>query len=497
MKKFTVLLCLFLLLLSSFLLPVSASQTTEISELGMQISISDAYHICTRENISQKALDIFEISDEDMMSFFKENDCYFDAVTESYEKECMVYAFHTGGVYGSNFNDLTVAEKNDLINELFSEYPDTSIVTFGDDSYIYVDFYSDGSSLGCYTIKDDVWFSVTLDSYDTENTEAIADEFEEIMNSVAFTSEPTLTYEEVTLGADVQALLPTQPQTVTLDEASLSITLPAEFIPITRDCKDGDIGLIILGISATDFLNIAWESDAHLIAITQDVGAEINVTVVENEDLAVIGDFMTQSDSVLNLLAKSLMESGLSDVTYSDYELCTIGDTKYIKLNFTDIDSQGIQYYTLVNGVGVNIILYCYDDAAYEQTVATFEQIIQDAVFTHDESLAGVNISTFMGLGIGIGIFILLFPLIVIAIVIIIVVTSKKKKAKLLQEQQAQAAANAQFYTQNGLPQNPYQQPAYPAYQQPQQPMQPAEPTAPTTNEADPFINPDAFNADE
>ncbi len=154
-------------------------------------------------------------------------------------------------------------------------------------------------------------------------------------------------------------------QTVTAEELGMTITFPEDFMLFSREIDPANENLFVLGTTAEALEAQFRESGVYLNAIHMDPLYEYVVTMTTDSGMQALGDFSDFSDSELEQMAdETLRILGETGITYSGYEIARIGSYTYFILDPSQImDGQqvyGHQYYTIFNGMAVNITLQSY-----------------------------------------------------------------------------------------------------------------------------------------
>ena len=170
--------------------------------------------------------------------------------------------------------------------------------------------------------------------------------------------------------------------TYTLDELDMEISVPNELVVFTRDLDDSDLYLSLFGLEKESFLNTMISSDIYLSAVDMDTGAEVVVTMTENE----VSNFNLLSDAELSALQENL-DSIYQDLgrTYLGSEIYRHHQATFVKINFTTPDPEmpinSLQYYTIYANKAINITLHSYNDAISTEQALMLQNIVNSAAF--------------------------------------------------------------------------------------------------------------------
>ena len=175
-------------------------------------------------------------------------------------------------------------------------------------------------------------------------------------------------------------------QTVTAEELGMTITFPEEFMLFSREIDPADENLFVLGTTAEALEAQFRESGVYLNAIHMNPLYEYVVTMTTDSGMQALGDFSDFSDKELEQMADEMLialeETG---VTYSGYEIAHIGSYTYFILDPSQImggqQVYGHQYYTIFNGMAVNITLQSYTGKVTPEMKAEHRAIMETVSF--------------------------------------------------------------------------------------------------------------------
>jgi hypothetical protein len=171
-----------------------------------------------------------------------------------------------------------------------------------------------------------------------------------------------------------------------LNELNMSIRLPPEFLVITRDTVHGAEVLEANGLTVEDVQAGFVPAGIYLNAMPEDFHSEYVISSHRTAESERIGDFAGYTESELEEiispedLAAQFRLGGL-DVTAGP--VSRINDRLYYTLDFGQDDLiYSRQFFTIANGLAVNIIYNKWDEPITEEDTEQLDIIIKGIVFS-------------------------------------------------------------------------------------------------------------------
>ncbi len=171
--------------------------------------------------------------------------------------------------------------------------------------------------------------------------------------------------------------------TYNIDEYGVSITIPSEYIVITRDIPDDDPNLSEIGLSKSEMLSLMISGNSYLDALDKNTNSEIVVTIRESP----VPDFNLCDDAMLEDLMSTLLpgfdEAG---VNLGNIEVYQNQQAKYIKiqvdhqLNGSD-KTYAIEYLTSCNDILLCLTLSSYSGKIDPSTEKVLNTIVDSIKF--------------------------------------------------------------------------------------------------------------------
>lgn len=174
-----------------------------------------------------------------------------------------------------------------------------------------------------------------------------------------------------------------------LEKIGASVAVPEGMKALKYPVQEGDPNLSGLGIDAAA-ANSMFETLGTLLRVELSGGnGEIVVNYVENDGVKSVSDFRLYEEKEFESQFASLKEEGEKlavPVHYLDYRVEDFHAGRFMTLNFTSAEEAsnriaGKQYYTVVNGKGVSVILRARgaEAEAYDEMILT--QMVESMSF--------------------------------------------------------------------------------------------------------------------
>lgn len=168
--------------------------------------------------------------------------------------------------------------------------------------------------------------------------------------------------------------------TYELDEVGLTVSIPADYLVVTRDTPENSSVFSELGMTKADMMAIFEADSIYLDAFSPAIDEEIVVTMAPNN----ISNISNFSDSLLQQMAKAAADAFHTiGSEVSKYEIYQNGAVKYIKFYHTHAttNTHSLQYYTIIDNKAINITLHSYKGSLTTQQEATVKNVIDSIQF--------------------------------------------------------------------------------------------------------------------
>ena len=191
--------------------------------------------------------------------------------------------------------------------------------------------------------------------------------------------------------------------TYRIDEAGLSVDIPADLVVFTEDMADDDPALAALGIAKADMLEFMKDNNLFLEALEQNANYEIVLTASDSE----IMDFSQLSEDEISWL-RSGIQSNLADMglTFQKFEYYEHSQTEFLKVYFSqssgEITNHALEYFTIYGGKIIVITMNSYSgdiDGEKENSMQRIidsicfdaEPVVETPAFLYEDSESGVS----------------------------------------------------------------------------------------------------------
>jgi hypothetical protein len=175
-----------------------------------------------------------------------------------------------------------------------------------------------------------------------------------------------------------------------LPELSMRVSLPPEFLVITRDTVQGREALEEREIDIAAFQRDFVPAGIYLNAMPEDFLSEYVITSHKTAGSQEVGDFARYSDAELNgisapeALAKDFALGGTSA---SAGPLVRLNGKVFYTIDFAQTREDGSlvysrQFFTIVNGIAVNIIYNKYGGPISAEDAERCGKFVEDIVFS-------------------------------------------------------------------------------------------------------------------
>ncbi|MCK5129865.1 MAG: hypothetical protein KAQ68_08440 [Clostridiales bacterium] len=178
-----------------------------------------------------------------------------------------------------------------------------------------------------------------------------------------------------------------------VDDLSMHMTIPSEFVVFTRVIDEGDPNLSVIDIDKESLLASFSESHIYLKAWHDELPVQVTVTMIENDDMLRIFDFNTYSQSMLDTFAQDTPASvsrekegdNIQDIMYNQYFIYSHTQAVFIAydtiLENNDTENYFRQYITIINGQGINITMRSTDAEITSESIQALERMIDSIIF--------------------------------------------------------------------------------------------------------------------
>lgn len=430
-------LCLILTLMAP-VIPVMADSTNtyELSELDLSVSIPDKYSVITRESeASDSVFSKFGITREDTISHFEASHIYLNALEDSESEEIVVTMT---AITLSNFNTMSDTAIKMLGSALVEEYKTYNIELLNYEVYqqiqtkfLQMHFYDSANSvygMQYYTVVNGRAMNFTMRSYSGDISDEQLATIQGVVDSIQYNTLPAAT----TLEGETEAFVYTDAVT------GVTFQVPANWVQDEMneerqflDAKfvsSEEAGLTIL-YGSTDL----WEQ----MSDTEKIGCErsdIDNSILFEMDVA-------------EMLGMSSAET--SFVTYNGIEYCHLQGTQ--STSVADIDfSVEMTYMLYVHDGWVYMFQFSgtSDSVAFGDFVRLLNSVeypsTSDIIIDSDNALGNVYNLAYK-IGRIVAMLVVALPIIIVIIVIVIV---RKKKAKKAESDSAASLQQAITYDQ-------------------------------------------------
>ena len=224
MKKLMILVILAGMLCSISIPAFAASDTYELDEVGLTVSIPADYSVITRDTPENSSVfSELDTTKADMMALFEENSIYLDALSPAIDEEILVAMAPNDINNMSNFNDSLlqqiakgVADTYRLMGYEISQYEIYQKGTVKYIKFYYTQTKTNTHSLHYYTIIDNKAINIIMHSYKGSLTAQQEATVKNVIDSIQFKKAPSGTVS----GED------TKPFVYTDQENGLTFTVP-------------------------------------------------------------------------------------------------------------------------------------------------------------------------------------------------------------------------------------------------------------------------------
>lgn len=186
-------------------------------------------------------------------------------------------------------------------------------------------------------------------------------------------------------------------QEYSLDELHMKISMPDDYIVLTRDIKELPDVFAESGQTVADMQKDFEAKHIYLEALKADFTDEIIITMTSQDQ---IYDMQTASETDLDKIAKAMLDlqankndeaqeildtQGVEKMQFLDYTYSRYPEVTYLKLNKKmtqtgiDMEINGLQYFTVKNGQSVNIVMNSYTGPLTDDQKNQLDQMVKTA----------------------------------------------------------------------------------------------------------------------
>ena len=180
--------------------------------------------------------------------------------------------------------------------------------------------------------------------------------------------------------------------TYDLEECGVSVSIPEEYIVVTRDVEEDDPNLKILGFERDEMLSMMEEQNLYLDAVELSKGYELAIGVEPEEWDGLEGKTEETLQEYLDLLKKQNEKLGYGWILGEIYQS---GEIKFLKNLITRDTDRGteyyLQYYGVKEGRAVRFaVISCVDEFRPED-IAEIEKIVDTIRVVPLENFGGAS----------------------------------------------------------------------------------------------------------
>ena len=185
--------------------------------------------------------------------------------------------------------------------------------------------------------------------------------------------------------------------TVSFDEFGFSVTFPSNLIVFTRDTDPASLQWAIIGLDPEAFLPYMESNNLYADAIYPDVSYEITVIVKQEEKYKEYYNFNDYSDNTLLNTLSDYFEAAANelDATASQLHVYKHGNYKFLHASVAKEKDGGTvygsMYFTIVNGIYVQITLRSIYRPLDINDVETIEAVVDSVHFKEINRKPGSN----------------------------------------------------------------------------------------------------------
>lgn len=150
-----------------------------------------------------------------------------------------------------------------------------------------------------------------------------------------------------------------------IDELDMSVCIPEDFMVFTRNTSTNDPNLSIIGMNKESLEQQFTQGNIYLDAIKNDYSTQIIVTMTQNSGATDIFDLNLYTEEEKRNIAEEEQKSDAlktANAKYTGYAFCKNKQASFICFNISSsADENNLyskQYFTIINGQAINIILY-------------------------------------------------------------------------------------------------------------------------------------------
>ena len=418
-RLFAVTLTVLLLLVMPFNLSVfAASNTYDLDELGLQVTIPDGYSVITRDTrASDPIFSDLGTTKSALISQFESSNIYLNAISDTYNEEVVVTMTENSL---SNFSLLSDTALNTLASTLVNQYADYGInvskyeiYQHSQAKFVRVYFTDTGKTvhgLQYYTIYDGKAMNFTMRSYEGSLSSRQETAIKTIVDSIKYDNAPPVADQ----GEDTNSFIHTD------TDSGVTFTVPAnwkqeafskdrEFIDVKFVSTKEDGCTMIYG--STDMWSQMSASDK--VGYTR---SDLNNSAFTKSDIAEM--YSTTADKI-------------STVTYNGIEYFK-GETNYTSDAYgVDITVKMTQLVYIDNGW---MYMFQFGGTSTHKLYFDFESLLKSVQYPTVSNVGGVGSTNNTtsnnpndNTDDSSGIIAVVVLLVIVAVIVVVVIVSRKK----------------------------------------------------------------------
>lgn len=183
-----------------------------------------------------------------------------------------------------------------------------------------------------------------------------------------------------------------------LPELNMVIKVPGGWLTFTQNTDDDDADLKLLGTDSKTLTDFYKQNNIYLDSMSKDFTAEIIVTMKDYDGSRNVYDFNLLSADEMESMAENLMKELPKQTEGRTYSNNSVYSHKQAKFAVLDLTSQnngaivcGKQYYTIINGQAINVILSSYTGEVTDELAQTLKNTVDSIEFTKVTEKPGID----------------------------------------------------------------------------------------------------------
>ena len=364
MKKLLIFVVLAALLCSISIPASAASDTYELDEAGLTVSIPADYLVVTRDTPENSP--IFSQWGTTKAELMTKKIC-LNGRSNLYEEEIVVDVTEDEENSLRLYSDSELLGRAELWIDLYQSlgYPIYKYDIYQHAQTRFIRLYYTNTdqtvhAVQYYTVYNHKQINFTFKSYEGSWSSRQETTIKTIVDSVRFADIPSNTYE--------------------LDEVGITVSIPADYSVITKDTPENSPIFTKLNTTKADMMALFEENSIYLDALSPAIDEEILVAMAPND----INNMSYFNDSLLQQIAKEVADTyRLMGYEISQYEIYQKGTVKYIKFYYTQTktNTHSLHYYTIIDNKAINIVMHSYKGSLTAQQEATVKNVIDSIQF--------------------------------------------------------------------------------------------------------------------